>query len=114
MYNNAFTDAAAHLLDLPVPLAWPNVAQNIPILPFIDGTTKEHATYAGESIKQADVTLLAYPLGTITDPAQIRRDLAYYETRAPAQGTPAMMTRSITAFLYARLVDGVKAYRSFQ
>lgn len=96
-----------------MPLAWPNVAQNIPILHFIDGMTKEHATYAGESIKQADVTLLAYPLGTITDPAQIRRDLAYYEMRAPAQGTP-VMTRSITALLYSRLCDVAKAYRSFQ
>lgn len=122
--NDAFTNAAAQanlrhaaaaarLLGLPVPPDWQEVAQNIPILHFPDGTTKEHATYAGESIKQADVTLLAYPLGTIADPARIRRDLAYYETRAPAQGTPAM-TQSITALLYARLGDGAKAHHFFQ
>jgi trehalose/maltose hydrolase-like predicted phosphorylase len=78
-----------------------------------DGVTKEHATYHGEGIKQGDVNLLAFPLGTITDPSQIKKDLAYYETRVPNEGTPAM-TQAIFALLYARLGDGAKAQHFFQ
>jgi trehalose/maltose hydrolase-like predicted phosphorylase len=55
-----------------------------------NGVTKEHAGFAGEGIKQADVNLLAYPLKEITDKNQIRKDLEYYETRVPNEGTPAM------------------------
>ena len=73
-----------------------------------DGVTREHATYQGEGIKQGDVNLLAYPLNVITDPAQIRKDLAYYETRVPNEGTPAM-TQGIFALLYSRLGNADKA-----
>ena len=66
---------------------WELVAANIPILKMPDGTTREHQTYAGEGIKQADVNLFAYPLKEITDPAQIRKDLEFiqpvYPTKAP-------------------------------
>jgi trehalose/maltose hydrolase-like predicted phosphorylase len=78
-----------------------------------DGTTQEHATYHGEGIKQGDVNLLAYPLKTITNPAQIKKDLTYYETRVPNEGTPAM-TQAIFALLYSRLGDGAKAQHFFQ
>ncbi len=122
--NNAFTNAAAKtvltdateaakLLGIAPNPDWMQVAANIPILHFPDGVTKEHAAYAGEGIKQADVNLLAYPLKTITDPEQIKKDLSYYETRVPNQGTPAM-TQAIFALLYARLGDGEKAYRFFK
>ena len=47
-----------------------NVANNIPILKMDNGVTKEHATYNGEGIKQADVNLLSYPLKEITDPTK--------------------------------------------
>jgi trehalose/maltose hydrolase-like predicted phosphorylase len=122
--NDAFTNAAAQanlraataaarLLGLRANPDWAVVAQNIPILKMSDGVTQEHATYHGEGIKQGDVNLLAYPLGTITDPAQIKKDLAYYETRVPNEGTPAM-TQAIFALLYARLGDGGKAQHFFQ
>ena len=71
--NNAFTNAiaisclryathAAKELGLRGDPEWENVASNIPILKFPDGTTKENRTYNGEQIKQADVNLLSFPL----------------------------------------------------
>jgi trehalose/maltose hydrolase-like predicted phosphorylase len=89
------------------------VANNIPILKMENGVTQEHATYKGEGIKQGDVNLLAYPLKEITDPKQIRKDLEYYETRVPNEGTPAM-TQAVFTLLYARLGDAEKAYHWFK
>jgi len=122
--NNAFTNAAAKanlqyateaakLLGITPNADWLNVANNIPILKFEDGVTKEHAAYNGEGIKQADVNLLAYPLKEIINPQQIRKDLSYYESRVPNEGTPAM-TQAVFATLYARLGDGEKAYHFFK
>jgi trehalose/maltose hydrolase-like predicted phosphorylase len=92
---------------------WAVVEANIPVLKMSDGVTREHGSYNGEGIKQADVNLLAYPLKTITDVAQIKKDLNYYETRVPNQGTPAM-TQAIFALLYARLGDRDKSFHFFQ
>jgi trehalose/maltose hydrolase-like predicted phosphorylase len=122
--NNAFTNAAARanlrnaveaakILGFIPDADWTTVANNIPILKLNDGVTSEHASYRGEGIKQADVNLLAYPLKEITDPKQIAKDLAYYETRVPNEGTPAM-TQAIFALLYARLGDGDKALHFFK
>jgi len=74
--NLRFATAAAKLLGLKADPDWEVVAQNIPVLKFPDGVTREFETYKGEGIKQADVNLLAYPLKTITDPAQIKKDHA--------------------------------------
>ena len=122
--NDAFTNAAAKtvlknateaalLLGIKPDADWMTVANNIPILKMNDGVTKEHASYAGEGIKQGDVNLLAYPLKEITDVKQIKKDLEYYESRVPNEGTPAM-TQSIFTLLYSRLGDGKKAYHFFQ
>jgi len=122
--NNAFTNAAARanlqfateaakLLGITPDPDWMLVANNIPILKFPDGVTKEHAAYNGEGIKQADVNLLSYPLKEVTDEKAIRRDLAYYETRVPNEGTPAM-TQAVFTTLYARLGEGEKAYHWFK
>ncbi|HMH31656.1 MAG TPA: hypothetical protein VK543_01430 [Puia sp.] len=122
--NNAFTNAAAKtvlqdateaakILGLAADPDWMLVANNIPILKMADGVTQEHASYHGEGIKQGDVNLLAYPLKTIIDPAQIKKDLQYYETRVPNEGTPAM-TQAIFALLYARLGEGDKAFHFFK
>lgn len=128
--NNAFTNAAAKRnLNIATKVAqllgehpnpdWNLVANNIPILvmsekegPEANGVTKEHASYKGEGIKQADVNLLAYPLQSITDPKQIRKDLDYYSKRVPNQGTPAM-TQAIFSLLYARLGATEKAHQFF-
>lgn len=122
--NNAWTNAAAKanlqyateaakILGVQANSDWKQVADNIPILKMDNGVTKEHAAYHGEGIKQADANLLAYPLKEVTDVRQIRKDLAYYETRVPEQGTPAM-TQAIFTLLYARLGDGEKAYHFFK
>ena len=122
--NNAFTNAAARanlqyaiaaakILGISPDADWQLVASNIPILQFPDGITREHATYNGEGIKQADVNLLSYPLKEVTDPARIRKDLEYYSARVPDEGTPAMTQATFTT-LYARLGDGEKAWHWFQ
>jgi protein-glucosylgalactosylhydroxylysine glucosidase len=122
--NNAFTNAAARanlnfateaakILGIVPDADWLLVARNIPILKFADGITREHATYNGEGIKQADVNLLAYPLKEITNPLQIKNDLAYYEKRVPNEGTPAM-TQAVFSLLYARIGDADKAYYWFK
>ena len=122
--NNAFTNAAAKanliyateaakLLGITADPDWINVANNIPILKLENGVTREHASYKGEGIKQADVNLLSYPLKEITDPKQVRKDLEYYETRVPNEGTPAM-TQAIFTLLYARLGNTEKAWHWFR
>ncbi len=118
--NNAFTNAAAKvnlesavkcakLLKVGYPKEWEEIAKNIPIRQLEDGTTREHDSYTGQKIKQADVNLLAYPLRVITDNKQIEKDLAYYKVRVPQKGTPAM-TQAIFALLYSRLGDGKEAF----
>ena len=106
------TTEAASILGLRADPDWALVAANIPILTR-EGITLEHASYHGEGIKQADVNLLAYPLKLITDTVQVRRDLVYYQSRVPNQGTPAM-TQAIFALLYARLGQGNDAYHFFK
>jgi trehalose/maltose hydrolase-like predicted phosphorylase len=121
--NNAFTNAAAkanlqyatkaaQILGMAPNADWMQVAANIPILKMQNGVTAEHAAYKGEGIKQADVNLLAYPLKEITEPAQIKKDLEYYESRVPNEGTPAM-TQAVFTLLYARLGNREKAYHWF-
>ncbi len=122
--NNAFTNAAAKanlrfatmaakIINTTADPDWIHVANNIPILKLPNGVTKEHVTYNGEGIKQADVNLLSYPLKEITDPLQVRKDLEYYESRVPNEGTPAM-TQAIFTLLYARLGDRDKALHWFR
>jgi trehalose/maltose hydrolase-like predicted phosphorylase len=122
--NNAFTNAAAKanlqyatqaatILGITPNPDWMNVARNIPILKMDNGVTREHAAYNGEGIKQADVNLLAYPLKEITDAKQIQKDLEYYETRVPNEGTPAM-TQAAFTLLYARLGNREKAAQWFK
>lgn len=117
--NNAFTngmaktvlayatDAARELSLSPDP-DWMHVAENIPLLKFPDGVTRENATYDGVTIKQADVNLLAYPLRVVTDPAQMKKDLDYYEPRMAKDG-PAM-GHAILSVLASRGGDPSRAY----
>jgi protein-glucosylgalactosylhydroxylysine glucosidase len=117
--NNAFTNAAAftnlryanmaaQVLGIPKNTDWELVANNIPVKKMANGVTSEHDTYKGETIKQADVNLLSYPLKYITDAAQTKKDLDYYSTKIPNEGTPAM-TQAIFALQYSRLGDADKA-----
>jgi len=120
--NNAFTNgmvktvlkyaslAALELRETPNP-DWEHVAENIPILKFPNGVTKENNTYSGAMIKQADVNLLAYPLTIINNQDQIRKDLDYYHKRLSPDG-PAMGA-AILAILYNRLGQTKKAAKIF-
>lgn len=121
--DNAFTNGAAiTALEYTIKAAkelqetpdarWIDVAANIRILKMKDGTTKEHSTYKGEIIKQADVNLLSYPLDIVNDEESILRDLKYYEPKLAKEG-PAM-GKSIFAVLYARQGDADNAFRLFK
>jgi protein-glucosylgalactosylhydroxylysine glucosidase len=121
--NNAFTNGmaitvlrqatrAAQELGLAPNPDWNHVADNIPILKFEDGTTRENATYDGVDIKQADVNLLSYPLNIVSQREQIEKDLKYYEERMSPEG-PAMGV-SVLATLHARLGRPDKAYEYLQ
>jgi protein-glucosylgalactosylhydroxylysine glucosidase len=120
--NNAFTNGmaitvlkyatqAATLLGIKPDPDWMVVANNIPLLKFPDGVTRENATYNGEMIKQADVNLLAFPLDVVTARDQVERDLKYYEPRMAPDG-PAM-GNSVLSTLFARLGNPDKAYEWF-
>jgi protein-glucosylgalactosylhydroxylysine glucosidase len=121
--NNAFTNGAAKVnllnankaakvLGLAANADWDLVARNIPFSTMPNGVTKEHDTYNGETIKQADVALLAYPLNLIKDPKQVEKDLAFYEDRYDKNG-PAM-THATIALQYARMGKGNKAFEQFK
>jgi len=120
--DNAFTNAsaitvlnyamqAAKELKMHPDSTWASVASKIAIEHFTDGVTKENSTYNGDTIKQADVNLLAYPLNFYSDEKQIRKDLDYYELRMHPDG-PAM-SHSVLSVIYSRLGDCEKAYKLF-
>lgn len=122
--DNAFTNAsarvalrnaikAAAICGYDAPELWGIVADGLRLHRNADGVTLEYDGYAGEKIKQADVNLLAYPLGVITEPDQIRRDLSYYEDKIDMVNGPAM-TFSIFSIQYARLGDRQKADEMFR
>jgi len=120
--DNAFTNGAAisalkyavraaqEIGEQPNP-KWQEVADNTVLLEFEDGVTREHATYEGEPIKQADVNLLSYPLEVIRDEATMRKDLEYYEPRI---GDGPAMSHSVLSVLYSRLGEPEEAYRLFK
>lgn len=121
--DNAFTNGsvtavlryaqlAAIELGLKPDTRWKDVGEHIKFHYTEDGITKEHATYKGETIKQGDVNLLAYPLEVVIDPVQIKRDLSYYEPKIFEDG-PAM-GNAVLSILYSRLGDKEKAYRLFK
>lgn len=111
--NLANAIRAAAVLNVPAHSEWEPVRNGLAILKFPDGVTREHETYRGETIKQADVNLLAYPLKEITEPVAVRRDLEYYGSRVDLAHGPAM-TRSVLAILYAKLDLPERAYELFK
>lgn len=122
--DNAFTNGAASLAlkyacqaaeicGEKVPEIWWEIGENIRILQFENGVTREHFTYKGEMIKQADANLLAYPLGVITDEYRQRQDLEYYAERIDQKDGPAM-SYSVYCVQYARMGEADKAYEMFR
>lgn len=122
--DNAFTNGAAkvaltnavkaaRVLQVQPDERWEKIADGIRFHYMDDGTTMEHSRYQGEMIKQADVNLLAYPLGIITEPEAFKRDLAYYEEKIDKVNGPAMGS-AILSVLHARFGDAEEAYRLFK
>lgn len=122
--DNAFTNGAAkvaltnavkaaRVLQVQPDERWEKIADGIRFHYMDDGTTMEHSRYQGEMIKQADVNLLAYPLGIITEPEAFKRDLAYYEEKIDKVDGPAMGS-AILSVLHARFGDAEEAYRLFK
>lgn len=122
--DNAFTNGAASLAlkyacqaaeicGEKVPEIWREIGENIRVLQFENGVTREHSTYKGEMIKQADANLLAYPLGLITDEYRQKQDLEYYAERIDQKDGPAM-SYSVYCVQYARMGEADKAYEMFR
>ena len=110
--NLYYATQAARTLGLKPKKEWNDIANRFQFQYLPNGVTKEHDTYDGQITKQADVSLLAFPLKVITDTAQIRKDLEYYIDKVPVKKTPAM-SKSIYSILYARLGNAPKALYYF-
>lgn len=121
--DNAFTNAAAmrslqyavqaaRLLGLTPDPAWDEVARGLRFhyVPGHSGVIAEYAGYDSQTIKQADVALLAFPLDLLTGTADIEANIDYYDSRIDSLNGPAM-SHSAMAVNYARLGDPSRAAR---
>ena len=108
----AYAQKAARVLGEKADSRWAVIEKNVRYNYFGDGVMKEHATYDGQTIKQADVNLLSYPLGLLTEPKVMKDNLAYYEQKIDPHG-PAM-GNCILSVLYSMLGDADGAFRLFQ
>src|SRR5579875_1236260 len=110
--------AAARRTGHAAPRAWARIAAGLErMVPVRAGVNPEFAGYRGQLVKQADVTLLAYPWGFRSSPAVERNDLSYYVPRTDPGGpsmddalsmieSAQLTPRSCQAFVYTE--------RSFQ
>lgn len=113
-----YANQAAKELGLAENPKWKEVQEGLVILKMPDGTTKEHASYNGEVIKQADVNLLSYPLKQITDPVTIKKDLEYYwkvlaDNQPGRKGQSPAMAHGVFSILNARLGNTEIAYEQY-
>lgn len=121
--DNAFTNGAAkrvlrdvtraaEVLGKKVDPKWMEISDNLVFTYDEEGVTMEYTGYKGQTIKQTDVNMLAYPLGVITDREQTVRDIDYYFNRIDPNG-PAM-SNAIIAVLHARLGDPENGFKVFK
>ncbi|MGH6656680.1 MAG: ricin-type beta-trefoil lectin domain protein, partial [Actinocrinis sp.] len=111
--NSATTDAgaqtslriavqAAAILHVPADPAWSTVANGLKIpVDAADNIHPEYDGYAGQTVKQADVTLLQYPWNVPMAPSLAQNDLDYYAAHTDANGPS--MTDAIAAIDSAQL-----------
>ncbi len=111
--NLALARKAARALGITPDPDWERVRAGLRLDRQDDGTIRLHDTWHGEKTKQIDVGLLAYPLGLITDPDDIRRNLERYIPTVPRKATPAM-SKSVYSILYSQLGDSDKALEYFR
>ena len=120
--DNAFTNAsaiealkntikAATTLNEPIDPKWKEVSEKL-VIHRENGITQNYKGYKGQTIKQADVNLLAYPLHIITDKTQIKNDLDYYTDKIDKKNGPAM-SYGVLSISHSRLGDSDKAYDLF-
>ena len=120
--DNAFTNAAAieslkntikaaGILNEPINPKWVEVSNKLKIHSE-NGITQNYKGYKGQTTKQADVNLLAYPLHVVNDEKQIKADLDYYAAKIDSKDGPAM-TYGVLSVLYTRLGDRKKGYDYF-
>ena len=110
--NLYYATQAAHVLGIKPKKEWNTTANAFQFQYLDNGVIKEYDTYNGQVTKQADVSLLAYPLRIVTDTAQIRKNLEYYIAKVPVKKTPAM-SKSVYSVLYARLGEAEQALHYF-
>jgi protein-glucosylgalactosylhydroxylysine glucosidase len=113
-----FANQAAKELGMAENPKWKEVQEGIIILKFPDGTTREHATYNGEVIKQGDVNLLSYPMKQITDNATVKKDLDYYwkalaDNQPGRKGQSPAMAHGVFSILNVRLGNTEMAYKQY-
>jgi protein-glucosylgalactosylhydroxylysine glucosidase len=113
-----FANQAAKVLGMPENPKWKEIQDGIVILKFPDGTTREHASYNGEVIKQGDVNLLSYPMKQITDNATIKKDLDYYwkalaDNQPGRKGQSPAMAHGVFSILNVRLGNTETAYKQY-
>ncbi len=122
--NNAYTTASAiNNLDIAAKAAkalgikpdpkWKLVKDGLRLTRDDNGIIRLHDTYSGEKTKQADVALLAYPLGLLTDRDDIKRNMEYYIATVPRKATPAM-SKSVYSIIYSMLDEPDKALHYFR
>src|SRR3954454_6595106 len=92
----------AAILGKPVSPAWTDVADNLRVL--FDSTTgvhPEYQVYPGDTVKQADVTLLSYPWENDQSNTVTQSDLDYYVPRTDPNGPS--MTDGIHSIVTSKL-----------
>lgn len=110
--NLQYATRAAKALGKPAKREWTVTAEGLQLKYLPNGVVAEYDTYNGQITKQADVSLLSFPLHIITDTTLMRKNLEYYMAKVPEKRTPAM-SKSIYAVLYCRLGEADKALYYF-
>jgi trehalose/maltose hydrolase-like predicted phosphorylase len=101
---------AAHVLGMAPPASWSTIASKL-VVPVSNGIHPEFSGYAGQLVKQADVTMLQYPWGYQTSPQVSLNDIDYYVPRSDPGGpsmddainlidTAALGTAGCSAYVY--------------
>ena len=99
----------ARLVDRRARPVWRRVAADLRVLAPSQGVHPEYAGYPGDTIKQADVTLLTYPWENRQPDALSQRDLDYYVPRTDPNGPS--MTDAIHSIVTSQLgTEGCAAF----
>lgn len=104
--------AAAQVLGIGAPASWARIASRL-VVPSARGLHPEFAGYAGQMVKQADVTMMQYPWAFPMSTALARGDVNFYVPRTDPTGpsmsdaissidTSALGTAGCSSYVYTR------------